>query len=228
MKKFSTNHVFAHKCNKCDFICSRADKLRTHFKTHSGEKPNKCKQCKYASSRTDMLRIHLKMHDGEKLNKCNQCDFASSQADHLSTHLKTHCGEKLNKCNQCNFASFQAGHLRRHMRMHSGEKSNKCNQCDFASSRACNLRTHMLYQNPEKYRYFIFKNPGIGIWVQSRYTGIFRYTARAWWGVAGGLQHLLVCQEWGARMHLQALPSTIVQWWSAQWSKYHLALLRDL
>ena len=37
----------------------------------------------------------------------------------------------------------------------------------------------MLYQNPEKYRYFIFKNPGIGIWVQSRYTGIFRYTAGA-------------------------------------------------
>ena len=55
----------------------------------------------------------------------------------------------------------------------------KCNQCDFASSRAGNLRTHMLYHNPEKYRYFIFKNPGIGIWVQSRYTGIFRYTAGA-------------------------------------------------
>ena len=39
----------------------------------------------------------------------------------------------------------------------------------------------VLYKNTEKYRYFIFKNPGIGIRVKSRYTGIFRYTAGAWW-----------------------------------------------
>ena len=65
--------------------------------------------------------------------------------------------------------------------MHSGEKSNKCNQCDFASSRAGNLRTHMLYKNPEKCRYFVFKNPGIGIWVQSRYTGIPQGPAAVGW-----------------------------------------------
>ena len=28
----------------------------------------------------------------------------------------------------------------------------------------------VLYKNTEKYRYFIFKNTGIGIWVKSRYT----------------------------------------------------------
>ena len=39
----------------------------------------------------------------------------------------------------------------------------------------------VLYKNTEKYRYLIFKNPGIGIWAQSQYTGIFRYTAGAWW-----------------------------------------------
>ena len=38
----------------------------------------------------------------------------------------------------------------------------------------------VLYKSTEKYRYFIFRNPGIGIWVKSRYTGIFRYTAGAW------------------------------------------------
>ncbi len=32
----------------------------------------------------------------------------------------------------------------------------------------------MPYQNPEKSRDFIFKNPGIGIQVQSRDPGIFR------------------------------------------------------
>ena len=40
------------------------------------------------------LRTHLKTHSGEKSNKCNQCDDAASEASKLRRHLKTRCGEK--------------------------------------------------------------------------------------------------------------------------------------
>ena len=83
----------------------------------------------------DNLRTHLKTHNGERTNKCNQCDFASSYASALRRHLKNHSGEKPYKCNQCDYASSKAGNLRAHLKTHSGEKSNKCNQCDYASSR---------------------------------------------------------------------------------------------
>ena len=66
------------------------------------KKSNKCNQCDFASSRADVLRTHLKTHSGEigeKSNKCNLCDYASSQASSLMRHLKTHTGEKSNKCN---------------------------------------------------------------------------------------------------------------------------------
>ena len=58
------------KCNQCEYASSHADSLRTHLKTHSGEKPWKCSQCDFASSYSHHLRLHLKSHiDGEKTNK---------------------------------------------------------------------------------------------------------------------------------------------------------------
>ena len=59
-------------------------------------KSNKCNQCDFAASRAGALRSHMKTHSGEKSNKCNQCDYASSQAGDLRRHLKTHTGEKPN------------------------------------------------------------------------------------------------------------------------------------
>ena len=77
----------AHKCNQCKYLSSHRGHLRTHLKTHSGEKPNKCNQCNYASSRAGDLRKHLITHSGERSNKCNQCDFASSQTSDLRRHF---------------------------------------------------------------------------------------------------------------------------------------------
>ena len=46
-------------------------------------KSNKCSLCEYASSQAGSLKTHMKTHTGEKSNKCNQCDYASSQAGDL-------------------------------------------------------------------------------------------------------------------------------------------------
>ena len=105
LKKTTGIVVKSNKCNQCDYASSRAGNLRTHLKSHSGEKSNKCKQCDYRSSNVSTLRRHFETHSGLKSNKCNQCDFASLRADVLRRHLKTHRREKSNKCNQCDFAS---------------------------------------------------------------------------------------------------------------------------
>ena len=93
LKKLNDNVPKSIKCNQCDFVSSQAGNLRTHWKTHIGEKQYKCNQCDYTSSYTSTLRRHLKMHNGEKSNKCTQCDFVSSYSSALMIHLKTHSGE---------------------------------------------------------------------------------------------------------------------------------------
>ena len=65
---------------------------------HKG-KSNKCNLCDYASSNAGHLRTHLKTHSGEKSNKCNQYDYASFYASALKDHLKILIGEKSHKCN---------------------------------------------------------------------------------------------------------------------------------
>ena len=115
-----TNHnTMEQTCRNYVFELKGEEILKK--KIDNAIKSNKCNQCEYASSHAGHLRTHLKTHSGEKPNKCNQCDFASVEAGHLRTHLKTHSGEKLNKCNQCNYASSEAGNLRRHLKTHSGE-----------------------------------------------------------------------------------------------------------
>ena len=57
-------------------------------------KTKKCNQCDYAPSHAGQLRTHLRTHSGEKLNKCNQCNYAFFDASNLRKHLKTHSVEK--------------------------------------------------------------------------------------------------------------------------------------
>ena len=76
------------KCNLCDFASSRANNLRAHLKTHTGEKSNKCSQCDYASSRSGNSMTHFKMHSEEKSNKCNQWDYACSDPSAMRKHVK--------------------------------------------------------------------------------------------------------------------------------------------
>ncbi|XP_054550494.1 PR domain zinc finger protein 5 isoform X3 [Talpa occidentalis] len=118
-----------HKKYRCE-LCNKAfvtpSVLRSHKKTHTGEKEKICPYCgqKFASSGT--LRVHIRSHTGERPYQCPYCEKGFSKNDGLKMHIRTHTREKPYKCSECSKAFSQKRGLDEHKRTHTGEKPFQC------------------------------------------------------------------------------------------------------
>ncbi|KAH7980979.1 hypothetical protein HPB49_020642 [Dermacentor silvarum] len=59
---------------------------------------NLCGICGKAYARPSTLKTHLRTHSGERPYRCLQCSKCFSQAANLTAHLRTHSGEKPFRC----------------------------------------------------------------------------------------------------------------------------------
>uniref|UniRef100_A0A8C8UKH2 Zinc finger protein n=1 Tax=Peromyscus maniculatus bairdii TaxID=230844 RepID=A0A8C8UKH2_PERMB len=84
------------KCHHCDATFKRKDTLNVHVQVvHERHKKYRCELCNKAFVTPSVLRSHKKTHTGEKEKVCPYCGQKFASSGTLRVHIRSHTGEAI-------------------------------------------------------------------------------------------------------------------------------------
>ncbi|ORX92851.1 hypothetical protein K493DRAFT_316332 [Basidiobolus meristosporus CBS 931.73] len=80
--------ITVYSCDfpSCGKTFTRLYNLKSHFRTHTDDRPFACDKCDQTFSRNHDLKRHYKIHSGVKPFSCEYCGKKFSRMDALGRH----------------------------------------------------------------------------------------------------------------------------------------------
>ncbi|KAI9193395.1 uncharacterized protein BJ171DRAFT_430046, partial [Polychytrium aggregatum] len=76
-------------CPSPSTVYTRPYNLKSHYRSHTGERPYGCEYCKSSFARKNDLKRHVKLHQGIKPHTCPICGKSFARRDALGRHVKS-------------------------------------------------------------------------------------------------------------------------------------------
>lgn len=77
------------KCPQCDKRFFDKQTLKSHLRTHSGERPFPCPHCSRRLSSKHALKAHVRIHTNESPYTCPHCPLKFKHRASINHHVKS-------------------------------------------------------------------------------------------------------------------------------------------
>ncbi|GFY62941.1 zinc finger protein [Trichonephila inaurata madagascariensis] len=109
-----------HVCSICGYKQRSKFFLNVNESSHP---PHSCPYCTYRAWSSNHLKSHLRTHTGERPYMCTVCCKSFVQASHLKTHFRIHSGERPYDCKVCGKTFADQSNFLRHRLVHLAKNS---------------------------------------------------------------------------------------------------------